>query len=99
MKFFNPFSNNCGGITGIIEALALGAGLFGASELVKGLGDTPKAPKAADLPNKDDANKDAAATIADQRKALLLSGGQTDYTGGLGALTGSDVSKTTLIGG
>lgn len=58
-----------------------------------------KKPASADLPDPNKAKTDAASTVANQRQILLASGGQTDYTGGLGILTGSDVSKTSLLGG
>lgn len=61
-------------------------------------GGGTKGPTPVALPNQADASAKAAATIADQRAALLASGGQTDYTGGLGILTGSDISKNSLTG-
>lgn len=57
-----------------------------------------KAPASLPAPSQATANQSAAALVADQRAALLTSGGVTDLTGGLGVLTGSDVNKTTLTG-
>lgn len=80
----------------IIAAVA-GAGI---SQLISGFGSAPQGgPDPAALPNQDKAKMDAGNTVANQRQILLASGGQTDYTGGTGVLTGSDVSKTTLLGG
>ena len=60
-----------------------------------GKGSPPAAPAA---PNQADANASAAALVADQRAALLSSGGVTDMTVGLGVLTGTDLSSKTLTG-
>lgn len=61
----------------------------------------PKSPSstAPSLPNESTASTTASTTVASNRATLLASGGQTDETGGLGILTGSDVSTTSLIGG
>jgi hypothetical protein len=69
------------------------------ADLFGGGSSKVSAPASATLPSASTANTTAAATVANQRAALLYAGGQTDYTGGLGVLTGSDVSKTSLIGG
>jgi|GEM_PF-5157362 hypothetical protein len=72
---------------------------FGASEVMGGMGNKKaKGPSQATLPSQANANTDASATVADQRAAMLYAGGQTDMTGGLGVLTGSDTSKSTLVG-
>lgn len=79
------------------------AGLAGAgiAEGISALTSHSKSPSSTSptLPDQGTANKTAAATVADQRAAMLYSGGQTDMTGGLGVLTGEDISKTGLIGG
>ena len=80
-----------------------GAALVGGgiAEGINALTNKPKSlsDTALALPDQNKANKDAAAQVADQRAVLLNAGGVTDYTGGLGVLTGSDVTKTSLIGG
>lgn len=79
--------------------LIIGAAVgFGVSEIAQGASKAPKSPDQPTLPNTETAQKDAATTTNNQRHTLLAAGGQTDYTGGLGVLTGSDVSKSTLIG-
>lgn len=85
---------------GITTAVILGGIVgAGAAELFQGFDKSPDQPNQPALPNQVDANKTGAANIASQRENLLRAGGQTDNTGGLGILTGSDVSKTTLVGG
>lgn len=81
-------------------ALILGGlGGFGIAEVASGMNKSadnkPNAPAAPD-PTK--AQADATSTVNNQRQILLAAGGQTDYTGGLGVLTGSDVSKSSLVG-
>lgn len=61
-------------------------------------GGVPSAPLPPPSPSATNATNAANATVADQRAALLYAGGQTDYTGGLGILTGSDISSKSLIG-
>lgn len=83
-----------------VGALIVGAGVgFGADELIQGFNKAPSSPDQAALPNTVTAEKNAQATVANQRQILLAAGGQTDYTGGFGVLTGTDVSKSTLVGG
>lgn len=83
--------------TAVVAAVAVG---FGASELIQGMNDTPDSPPApGTLPDANKAQVNAKNQLMDQRKTLLASGGQTDYTAGTGVLTGTDVSKTTLLGG
>lgn len=83
-----------------VGALVLGGlGGFGIAEAVSGVSKSPSGPDKAALPDTGAAEKSAAATVANQRQTLLAAGGQTDYTGGLGVLTGADVSKSTLLGG
>lgn len=72
---------------------------FGASEVISGMTKTPSGPDKAALPDPTKASASASNTVANQRATLLAAGGQTDFTGGLGVLTGSDVSKTSLVGG
>lgn len=80
--------------------LAAGLAGFGIAEVVGGFGDSPsKPPDQPALPNQNAADKTAANTVADQRRALLATGGQTDYTGGSAVLTDKDVSKNVLLGG
>lgn len=81
-------------------ALVVGAvaGL-GITEIAQGMTKAPKAPDQPALPDQSKADASAANTVANQRQVLLSAGGQTDYTGGTGILTGSDVTKTTLLGG
>jgi hypothetical protein len=57
------------------------------------------ASTAPTAPSQAAANTSAAATVSDSRAAMLNAGGQTDMTGGLGILTGSDVKSSSLIGG
>lgn len=83
-----------------LGVLAVSAGVgFGASELINSQTSKTKLPDQPPLPDPNAANKSASATVKDQRETMLASGGITDYTGGLGILTGSDISKTTLLGG
>lgn len=86
-------------VTDILTILAIAGAGAGVGSIISGMGSTPKAPDQAALPDPNKAAVDAQATQANQRRILLTSGGQTDYTGGTGVLTGSDVSKTTLLGG
>lgn len=62
---------------------------------------SPKSPAdtAPALPSVSTASNTASTTVNNSRAALLASGGQTDETGGLGILTGSDVATSSLIGG
>lgn len=85
-------------VTDILTILAIAGAGFGASELIGGMKDSPKLPDQSTLPDKDKAGADAQAKINNQRLRLLTSGGQTDYTSGTGVLTGTDVTKTTLLG-
>lgn len=81
-------------------ALVLGGlGGFGIAEAVQGMSKSPSAPAQAALPDSGTATDKANSKTSNTRQLLLASGGQTDYTGGLGVLTGSDVSKSTLVGG
>lgn len=57
------------------------------------------ASTAPPVPNQSAASAAASTSVNTSRAALLASGGQTDETGGLGILTGSDVANTSLIGG
>ena len=59
---------------------------------------SPSAPAAPPSPSSTTAGQAGAATVADQRAAMLLAGGSTDYTGGLGVLLGSDVSTAKTEG-
>jgi hypothetical protein len=82
----------------IIIGALLGAGVgLGAESLL----NKPKSPSdtAPDVPNTSNASAAASNTVTSNRAALLASGGQTDETGGLGILNGSDVATTSLIGG
>jgi len=65
------------------------------------LTSSPKSPSqtAPTTPSQSTANTTAASTVSDQRATLLASGGQTDMTGGLGILTGSEIQSSSLIGG
>lgn len=85
----------------LIDAIIFGAAGFGISQLSSGMSKSASnpTPAQATLPNQQTQTTAAATTVADQRAALLSSGGITDYTGGMGVLTGTDTSKTTLIGG
>lgn len=80
----------------VIGAAGIG---FGASQLMSGMDDIPSAPDPVTPPDPMKAEQAAKAKLMDQRKILLATGGQTDYTSGTGVLTGTDVSKTTLLGG
>lgn len=81
----------------IIGALLGGAVGLGAESLLS----QPKSPSATapSTPSASTASTAASTTVANNRATLLASGGQTDETGGLGILTGSDVATTSLIGG
>lgn len=83
----------------VILALEAVAAVAGIAEIAHGFSSTPKEPDKAALPDQKTADASATNTVANQRQILLASGGQTDYTGGLGTLLGSDVAKSTLIGG
>lgn len=84
----------------VIPLLIAGAVGFGAEELISGLSKSSSTkPQQVALPDPNAASKDASTSVNNQRALLLAAGGQTDYTSGLGVLTGSDVSKTTLVGG
>ncbi len=61
-------------------------------------GGGPKPPAALPAPKPEDATAKAAAVVADQRAAMLASGGQTDFTGGLGLLVGSDINSKSGMG-
>lgn len=65
------------------------------------LSNKPKNPSetAPNTPTTTTANTTASNTVASSRAQLLATGGQTDETGGLGILTGSDISSSSLIGG
>lgn len=82
----------------IIIGALLGAGI---GEGVSALTSQPKNPSvtAPAAPSATAATAAANTTVNTDRAALLNSGGITDYTGGLGVLTGSDVTKSSLIGG
>lgn len=82
----------------IAVASVVSAGV-GIAEMIQGFGNAPDKPDAPPSPDANKAKIDASNTVANQRQILLASGGQTDFTGGLGVLTGADVSKTTLVGG
>lgn len=56
-------------------------------------------PALPPLPDPDKAKDDANKKLSNQRQALLLAGGQTDYTGGSGILKDKDVDKVALLGG
>lgn len=75
---------------------------FGASEVISGISSSSKktasGPSQATLPSQTTADQTGQATVANQRAAMLAAGGQTDYTGGLGFITGADTSKSSLIG-
>lgn len=86
------------GFTAAVLALAGLAGA-GVAETISGMSKAPSQPTQPTLPNSQTADNNSQATVANQRQILLAAGGQTDYTGGLGVLTGSDVSKSTLVGG
>lgn len=89
-------------IEAVVGALLGGLAGFGVSELAA----SSKAPDKPTPPNnpaapagQNDANKQAAAQVANQRETLLAAGGITDYTGGMGILANQDVNKNVLIGG
>lgn len=85
----------------VVVAAIIGAtAAFGATELVEGLSKGSKAsPEQAALPNQAAADQAGSTTVQNQRQLLLAAGGQTDYTDGLGSLTGADVSSKSLVGG
>ena len=83
----------------LIGALVGGALTEGVSALTSSASTKSPSQTAPTTPNQSTANTTAAATVADQRAALLASGGVTDNTGGLGILTGSDIKSSSLIGG
>ena len=82
----------------IFIALA-GAGVAEGVNALTSSNTKSHSPTAPSNPSQSTANQSAAATVADQRENLIKSGGITDYTGGLGVLTGSDVNKSSLVGG
>jgi hypothetical protein len=82
----------------LVVAVAAGSAIGGITESIIAASNKPKAPGAAAAPDPNAAAAAAQAAQTDARKTFLASGGQTDFTGGLGILTGSDVSKSTLVG-
>lgn len=82
----------------VIVGALLGAGI---GEGISAATSAPKSPSstAPKTPDASQASVTASTVVADQRAAMLNAGGVTDYTGGLGVLTGSDVTKTSLVGG
>ncbi len=87
-----------GGILGGPILNAAGADPLGDFLGVNKKNDANK-PAAITLPDPSSAKDEAAATLKRQRQILLATGGQTDYTGGSGMLIGTDIGKTTLLGG
>lgn len=88
-----------GALAEIIIGSILVGGAVGAG--AEALTNKPKNPSATapNTPDQSSANVNAAATVSSARAELLRTGGQTDETGGLGILTGSDVSTSSLVGG
>lgn len=86
-----------------IAVLATTAGIgFGASEIIhaNSSGDKKQsAPNMPALPNPDDATKRAEDEQRQNRRLLLTTGGQTDYTGGTANVKSSDVLSRSLLGG
>jgi len=96
MRVINwKFIFNNKGFVDVIVGAIIGAGL---AEMTSSKAKSPSST-APTTPTTADASTAASNTVASNRQAALLSGGNTDLTGGMGVLTGSDVSKTGLIGG
>lgn len=83
----------------IITLIAVGAAGFGVAELAGGLGSAPKPPATPALPNPQTAQTNAQDTVNQQRRLALLSGGQTDFTGGSASINSGDTNKQLLLGG
>jgi hypothetical protein len=79
-------------ITSVVAAVA------GITESIIASTDKPKSPSSPAAPSTSTAAEAAKSAQLENRKTFLAAGGQTDFTGGLGILTGSDVGKSTLVG-
>lgn len=85
-------------ITDVLTILAIAGAGFGAAELFNSTSNQPKTPDNQPLPNQKVAQQTAQDQTNAQRKLLLASGGQTDYTGGSAVIGSGDVNKTVLLG-
>lgn len=82
----------------LIAAAALGG--FGIAEAVQGAQSKPSQPSLPATPKPEDAQKTADTALSDQRRMLLLTGGQTAFTPPGGApILSSDVQTKSLLGG
>lgn len=82
-------------IAPIIIAAVAGAGI---AEGINALSSSPKQPSMPAAPSLEDASANANKAQTQQRQAALVSGGQTNITGGSGIVLGSDVQSLTLVG-
>jgi hypothetical protein len=100
MRVINwKFIFNNKGFVDVIVGAIIGAGLAESVNAMTSSKAKSPSSTAPTTPTTADASTAASNTVASNRQAALLSGGNTDLTGGMGVLTGSDVSKTGLIGG
>lgn len=92
--------NNKGFFDIVLPVLAIAGIGAGVAEGVNALTSQPKPPAAPATPaaSQAAAQNTAEAAQLQARKTFLSAGGQTDYTGGLGILTGSDLKAATLTG-
>lgn len=75
---------------------------FAAAEITNAMSKSPKlesGPAQVATPSVDVAKATADEAVTQQRRMLLASGGQTDFTGGSGSLLGGQVQSKTLLGG
>lgn len=91
--------NNKGFFDIVLPVLIGGLAGAGIAEGISSISKSPKIPDAPATPSQGAANQTGASTVADQRAAMLYAGGTTDMTGGLGVLTGENLSHSSLIGG
>ena len=80
-----------------IAIMAILAGAATGLEL-NAMTSTPKAPSLPTTPNMDTAKNTAQDQQSAQRRAALASGGNTNVTGGMGIVLGSDISSVSLVG-
>lgn len=82
----------------ILTIAAVGFAGFGVAEMIGASSDQPSMPGLPAPPDPNAAKNAAMDQSKAQRRLLLASGGQTDYTGGAGVLGTGDINKTTLLG-
>lgn len=91
------------GTTGVAATTAAIIGTAGSVATAASLFSQPKAPKAQDrqapiTPSPAASLVDAQAAADNRRRTALLTGGQTNLTGGKALLQPADVKRKTLLG-